>query len=208
MPRLISSARFNQKLRKASYNINEGKKFLIEGTASYAVPNLSLPAGYRLLKSIKNHYGKNGEEQIKIRLMCGEHIVYAVNLNIVSNVINHKSCTQVLVWRTFKREHDHVLAGFANKMFDHFLDRYIVIVSDTEQTQDGRRFWDNRITNMINAAEFVYFTDMNDLDDDLVNNIHQIDSEEEFLNKWMDHGWGEGEEYKDRLFVISKESLL
>lgn len=207
MPRLIPPAEFARKLESFERNVSEAEYFLKQGTVEYSVPSITLPTGYSLLQSAKEHTGKCGEEQIKIRLVFGDEIIYAVNLNILDGVVNGKHCTQVMVWRSVNDDHEDVLTGFARKMFEHFVEEYVVIVSDDEQTTDGRRFWQTRILNALRKGAFVYFTDMNELDDDKINIIHHVASQEEFNDKWYDHGWGEAEEYKDRLFIISKDEL-
>ena len=208
MPQLIPPAAFAKKLETFEQNVSEATYFLEQGTIEYSVPGIALPDGYCLLQSAKDHFGKLGEKQIKIRLVYGDEIIYAVNLNILDGIINGKHCTQVLVWRSINDEHEQVLLGFARKMFEHFIEEYVVIVSDDEQTSEGRRFWQARISNAFRKAMFVYFTDLNELDDDKINVIHPIETESDFTAKWYDHGWGQGEEYKDRLFIISKESLI
>jgi hypothetical protein len=207
MPRLIPLAEFAKKLESFERNVSEASYFLEQGTAEYPVASIALPKGYRLLCSSKDHKGKLGENQIKIRLVHGDEIAYAVNLNVLEGIVNGKHCTQVMVWRSLDDKHEDALTGFARKMFEHFIEKYVVIVSDDEQTVDGRRFWQGRILNAFSKKMFVYFTDMNELDEDKDNIVVQIETAEEFTAKWYDHGWGESEEFKDRLFVISKEAI-
>lgn len=207
MPRLIPPAEFAKKLETLERNVREAGYFLEQGTVEYPVAEMDLPEGYRLLKARKVYKGKLGEDQIKIRLVHGNEIVYAVNLNVLDGVIKGKHCTQVLVWRSDNDDYEDVLTGFARKMFDHFIEEYVVIVSDDEQTESGRRFWKGRISNALRKNRSVCFTDMNELDEDMINVLSPISSEQEFVDKWYDHGWGGDEHYKDRLFVISKDQL-
>lgn len=214
MPKLILSAEFNEKFTDLERNHAAIQDFLIRGVVDYHVDGLRLPANYRLVKS-RNVSRMNGDDVIKIRLIA-EHtetheyeIAYAVNLVIRDDILEfNQHCTQVLVWRSDRRRHRTALIDFATLMFEHFTSEYIVIASDTEQTNDGRRFWQARIIDALEDDKFVYFINHNDLTEGMIPVLNHIASEREFLDVWFDHGWGVDEEYKDRIFLISSDLLM
>lgn len=205
MPKLIQNAEFSRKLWNPERNHEDAKYFLQQGVTAYSVAGLNVPEGYRLLISLKS-YKKDGSEIKKIRLIYdggnAPEIVYAVNLAIGDNVINGKHCTQVIVWRTMNEAHEESLFMFVNKMFFHFIDKYVVIISDTEQTEDGRTLWTKRISEAFQRGLDVYFVDLNKLNSDLVPVLNHVETVESFRDIWADHRWGKSEDYKDRLFVI------
>ncbi|MGF1905287.1 hypothetical protein [Aliivibrio salmonicida] len=209
MPRLISNASFDEKLSDLDRNYTDAEYFLSEGVVDYPLPNedVVLPGNYRLVKSAKAHT-YNGGELIKIRLIANDNeIVYAVNLCILDDIVNEKHCTQIMVWRSSKRQHRSVITGFAAVMFEHFSESFVIVASDTEQTHAGRQFWKDRISDAIDDEKYVYFLDHAELSDDFVPQLNEITSFANFISVWFDHGWGPGEEYKDRIFLISLNPL-
>jgi hypothetical protein len=214
MPRIINNANFEEKLTRLDRNISETETFLEKGTSPYFVDGVNVPDNYLLVKANSARPNNNGGEIESIRMIHQDPetgtrtIVYAVNLNIDSNsTIKDQYCSQILVWRSTSVRHRNATSEIPSAMFFHFIEKYVVIISDTEQTNAGRRFWELRINDALDQNKFVYFTDFNDLDDDLNHTFDRIFDENEFNTKWMDHGWGESEEYKDRLFLISSKDF-
>jgi hypothetical protein len=69
-------------------------------------------------------------------------------------------------------------------MFTHFLQKYIVMITDKQQTADGKRFWENRIVQAFQEGFFVYFCDKNSGE----NKLQPIESSDDFfevLNLWV-----------------------
>ncbi len=209
---LIQDAAFNRKLIDDGLNQEQAALFLEKGTELYHVPTIDLSKfdNYELLISAVDHKYE-GQECKKIRLIHfgenGPEIVYAVNLVLCDHVYKGKHCTQVMVWRKAGKAHRAVLRDLPMLMFEHFIQEYVVIVSDDEQTEQGRGFWVNRVYEAIEDNMHVYFVDLNELSDDLVPVLNPIHTVQEFNDVWNDHGWGKTEEYKDRLFVISTEDI-
>lgn len=212
MPSIIKMAEFSQKFASLDLNSDDTKSFLAKGVDDYVVEGIVVPDGFRLVQA-KRHVMHDGFPMIRIRLIDMRIegtpiVVYAVNLMIRNDIhLDHQHCTQVLVWRTPQPRYKTVLRDFATIMFDHFCENYIVIASDTSQTNDGRRFWEARILEAFDNGRFVYFIDHNELDEDMIPLLTLVESESAFYKTWFDHGWGEGEEYKDRLFLISTTDL-
>lgn len=206
MTELIPPIEFTRVFEEFESNVSEiGCSF--KQSTNYFAPSISLPEGYRLLQSSNVHTGKPDTEQIKIRLVFGDEVIYVVNLNVLGSVVNGKHCAQMMIWRTLDDAHATALIGFGRKMFEHLVEEYVVIVTDSKQTLVSRNFWEARIANAFKNSVRIYYTDMNELDGDMINIVHRVHSQEEFYNIWFDHGWGQTEEYKDRLFIISKNEL-
>lgn len=206
MTELIPPIEFSRIFEEFESNVSEIRSSFKQST-NYFAPKLSLPEGYRLLQSSNVHTGKPNMEQIEISLVFGDEVIYVVNLNVLSSVINGKHCAKIMVWRTFEDAHEAVLLGLGRKMIEHLVEEYVVIVVDSKTTLESRRFWQARIVNALKDSIRIYYTDMNELDGDMINIVHRVHSQEEFYNIWFDHGWGQ-EEYKDRLFIISKNELV
>lgn len=212
MPKLIPDAEFSKKFSGLERNHDDLNHFLSKGVEDYYVEGISLPEGYRLVKSRQDATHTNGGELIRIRLIYSnegvQETIYAVNLVLLNDLlVSNRHCTQIMVWRSPYERYEEVLFRFAKKMFLHFIQEYIVIASDSEQTSAGRRFWQVRIIEALSRGENVYFLDCNDLDDNKVAILHRIESEAVFNEVWFDHGWGVDDEYKDRLFLISRDLI-
>lgn len=213
MPNIIQMAEFSLKFAQLELNTNDTKAFLAKGVDNYVVEDIVVPDGFILVRA-KTHVMYDGFPMIRIRLIdiridSTPIVVYAVNLMIRDDIcLSRRHCTQVLVWRTPQPKYKTLLRDFATVMFDHFCERYIVIASDTSQTNDGRRFWETRILEAFESDRFVYFVDHNELDNNMIPYLTLIPTETEFYTTWLDHGWGEGDEYKDRLFLISTIDLM
>ena len=193
-PRLISDADFNRKLNAPDRNREHTQAFLAKGTKPFSLPGYVPPAGYRLVMSMD---GK------QCRLLKDDITAYAVKIVTGKFVVPGKThCTQVMVWRTFMPEHQHALHGLAKLIFSWLLETYEIVVSDNEQTGDGRRFWEYRITEAIADPDYeVLIWDGTKEDDELA----LIKSTDEFVSKWSPYAWGtDPDVHQHRLLVISK----
>jgi hypothetical protein len=193
-PRLISDAEFNRKLNAPDRNREHTQAFLDKGVKPFMLPGYVPPAGYRLVISLD---GK------QCRLICGDITAYAVKIITGKFIVPGKAhCTQVMVWRTFLPEHQHALQGLAKLIFSWLLETHEIVVSDNEQTGDGRRFWEYRIAEAIADPRYeVMIWDGTKEDDELTF----IESTEEFVSKWSPYAWGTDPEiHQHRLLVISK----
>lgn len=193
-PRLISDADFNRKLNAPDRNREHTLAFLAKGVEPFSLPGYVPPAGYRLVMSLD---GK------QCRLLKDDITAYAVKIVTGKFVVPGKQhCTQVMVWRTFMPEYQDALQGLAKRIFAWLLETYEIVVSDNEQTADGRRFWEYRISEAIADPEYeVMIWDGTKEDDEL----QRITSEAEFVSKWSPYAWGTDPEiHQHRLLVISK----
>lgn len=193
-PKLISDAEFNRKLNDPARNREHTLAFLDKGVKPFSLPGYVPPAGYRLLIS---------RDEKQCRLIKDDITSYAVKIVTGNFVVPGKEhCTQVMVWRTFLAEYQHALNGLAQLFFAWLLETYDIVVSDKEQTGDGRRFWEYRITEAITNPRYeVMVWDGNKEE----NELHVIASEAEFVSKWSPWAWGTDPEiHPHRLLVIAR----
>lgn len=106
-----------------------------------------------------------------------------------------------MVWADPSNEDE--LVGLPKKVFNNLLQEYAIIISDSEQTPDGKRFWERRILQSMNSGFFVYYVDTNQL-----GSLERIHNREAFFDHYLPIGWGNDKEHQGRLFVISVEDIL
>ncbi|HIB8909710.1 MULTISPECIES: hypothetical protein [Citrobacter] len=206
MPLLINDADFNKKLLVIGRNVVHTQDFLDKGTEPFVLPGYVVPDGYTFLKA-KNYdqyrlIAKNGD---------GESItVYAVEIKFHTEFAHpHRSCSQIMVWRTPDPRHDQAVRGLPQRFFEFLLSEHDIVVSDEEQTGAGRRFWQVMLTWAIQSDYNVFIADgthgsLNDLGWPL----YKVASMDEFYEKWDQYAWGNDPEvHKHRRAVISKVIL-
>ena len=197
MPQNIEQADFDALLRKPSSNKAEAKRFLAKYTTPYSIPGITLPENFEL----KINNTKNAIRLIDRTDINNPRIAYAVDIEITNEKINHKSCTQVIVWASPKNE--ELLIGFPRKVFNHLLQKYVIMITDKQQTPDGKRFWERRIIQALDDHCFVYYCDKNLLK----NNLQIIANADEFFEIYEPLGWGNDSAHQHKLFAISLTQL-
>ncbi|MEZ8348519.1 hypothetical protein AB4456_10545 [Vibrio splendidus] len=201
------------KLTTPSRNKEETRAFLEGKPSDYSVPGFIVPHGYRLLSGTD----KVTEEGI-VKNIClvtdsanDSETVYKVKLIVRSEPNSYlpcKNCTQLIVWRAVGGRHSAVTSGFPAKIFNHLLDNYDIMITDEQQTSDGKRFWMDRIGEAIELpAQHVYYVDLNNLDDEMSPIVEGISDFEDFITEFEPKGWGNDEEHRNRAFMISKSDL-
>ena len=203
MPTMTKTS-FDAKLNITKSNREETAAFLADKPHDFYLKNWIVPYGYELLAS-RPSLEDEGTKQT-IALVFQGQTVYKVQTfvrNSPNAYMNEKNFTQLIVWRA--SGHDPaVISGFARAMFNHLLQSYNIVISDEHQSEDGKRFWIDRMSEsfkMFNRK--VYYIDLNELDDDMTPIITEIISRDELYEKYIPMGWGPEPEFKDRAFVIS-----
>jgi len=204
MPEEISDADFSRKLNITERNLVHTHDYLNKGVIDFHLPGYQVQHGYRLTKSkFDDHY----------RLITNDEnpeTAYAVRLVHMDSIIHgRKNCTQVMIWRSLRPEHRSSVQGIAALFFNYFLNTHSIIVSDSEQTQQGRRFWEYRIIEALSTPDlYVYVSDGTDGDKDGTRPLYPIHTDEEFFEYWSGFCWGTDKDvHSNRLFVISKDNL-
>jgi len=200
MPYNIPDAGFNAKLNVTGNNIEHTTSFMQKGVEEFSLPGYSTPHGYRLVKSRSDdHYRLVTEGQDPVT-------VYAVRLEFMDNIVHaRRSCTQIMVWRSVQPQYNSAVSGLPRMFFQYFLEKYSIVVSDSEQTQDGRRFWETMIAWAIQEDGYhVYVSDGSEEDRPLTF----MTSWDDFYGTWADFCWGDDRDcHFHRLLVISKDQL-
>jgi len=198
-PLMIDSADFSHKLGLVSRNVEHTEAFLARGTADFHLPGFVLPVGYRLLKSLYSD-----EYRIVTTDEGKPYTAYAVKLEFHNEItFPHGAATQVMVWRTPRTLHQSVVSGFPQFFFQWLLSEYNVVVSDSEQTGDGQRFW----LRMIDWA-FTMNYQISVADGTVGEERHltPVNSYAELEERWIAFAWGyDRDVHPHRRLVISKK---
>lgn len=200
MPFNILEAGFNIKLNVTGNNIKHTASFIEKGVVDFSLPGYSTPHGYRLVKSLQDdHYRLITDSQDAIT-------VYAVRLEFMQHIVpSHRSCTQIMVWRTVQPQYNSAVTGLPKMFFQYFLENYSIVVSDSEQTQDGRRFWETMIAWAIQEDGYHVYVSDGTIED---RPLTFMTSWDDFYGTWTDFCWGDDRDcHSHRLLVISKERL-
>lgn len=200
-PLLIGSADFSEKLRTLVSNIEATERFLARGVSDFHLKDTSFPPGYRLVKSLY-------EDQYRIVTTHeGQPLtVYAVKL-VHHNEITwpHQATTQVMVWRDPDEEHKPAIDGFPQRFFRHILDTSDIVVSDSEQTGQGQRFWEGMSVWALRAGYNLYVADGTEGEDwpkTQITDRKMMDAE------WLGYVWGgDRDVHPHRRLIISKKPL-
>ena len=200
MPYIIPEADFDRKLNMSEKNVTHTEGFLAKGVQDFTLPGFTTPYGYRLVKSLRDdHYRLITDSE-------SPETVYAVKLIFREDIVEtRKSCTQILVWRTPNVIHDRAVHGLPQDFFRFFLEQFAIVVSDEQQTIDGRRFWERMISWAITTPGYhVYVSDGTEEERPLTF----MTSWDDFYQTWADFCWGTDKDvHTHRLLVISKDQL-
>ncbi|MDE9434370.1 hypothetical protein KKI95_00005 [Xenorhabdus bovienii] len=168
------------------------------------IKGLSLAPGYRMVR-VDGRFGDlMSQSHFELALVndVSKEVVYYNRVIIQPDVVlNCRPVTQILVWRTLRREHRAVLHELAGLVFfGYLLERYNVIVSDMNQTHDGLSFWQSRMYDALAYNMYVYAYDM------VTCELRRILTEDDVgrQESWL---WGNLEHYQNRLAIISKSEL-
>ncbi len=200
MPRQISGAEFNYKLRSTENNQSHTESFIRDGVVDIDLPGYVIPKGYRLVKSLK-------KEQYRLLSMEGiPETVYLLELRFRTDIVfGETTCTQIKVWRTISHLHRNNIGDLPRIFFIHLLDNHSIMVTDEEHTRDGQRFWEIMISWAFYQGYYIYASD-GTLEDRPLTQIH---TEAKFFSQWINQLWGRDiDVYTHKLIIISKHSLL
>lgn len=204
---------FAMKLVSRKSNLEQARAFLHDQPSNFEVPNFTVPHGYKLLQS-KTKKHNDGEQKIICLVTDSEiepEIVYELKLLIRETpnaYLNERNATQLLVWRTVVPAHQGVLNGFAARVFAHLLNAYNIMITDEQQTSEGKRFWIYRMAEAIESpSQKVFYIDLNELDENMTPEVIEIKDFEELQEKYVPIGWGGDESHKERVFAISKTEI-
>lgn len=203
--KLVSADKVNQVF--AHLNESEDNRTLYSALAwgeDVSIHGLTLSPGYRIVRVDNRLTDRIAQEHFELALIndVSEDVAYYNRVVIQPDCfLNCRPVTQVLVWRTQKRQHRKELHELAGLIFlGYLLEKYDVIVSDMNQTHDGMSFWQARMYDAIEYGLHVYAYDM------ITCELHQVATDDEVgrYEQWL---WGDPEHYQNRLAIISKVKL-
>ncbi|WP_272661391.1 hypothetical protein [Providencia sp. PROV089] len=201
MPYVIpdTDADFNTKLKAPEKNIDFTKIFLESGVVDFSLPGFVTPHGYKFVKSI------NKDQYRLIAVGDKPETVYLVELRFRNDIVyGKKTCTQIKVWRTISARHNTAVKDLPRTFFTDLLTKHSIVVSDEEQTGDGKRFWETMIDWALDSNYHVYVSDGTQEDRPLT----AIKDMNEFYSKWDAFCWGNDRDvHAHRLAVISEKAL-
>lgn len=107
---------------------------------------------------------------------------------------------QSLVWTEPSAEY---IKHFPEKIFfNDLLTKFGTILTDSEQTWDGRRFWKHRIVESFDKQLNVYFYDFSN------HNLIQIEDNSHFRMTELVHDiWGNSNKHKMKRMIITNKEL-
>ncbi|MEX3024499.1 hypothetical protein [Proteus sp. STS61-E] len=186
-------------LRINSANVENTIHFLNEGVNDISINYFEIPIGYRLVKSLR-------KDQYRLITTDKEsETAYLVELRFRQDIVYGKTtCTQIKVWRSRIPKHRDAIRELPRTFFCNLLKVHNIVVTDEEQTSDGKGFWIDMILWAFSKGHYIYASDGTEED----RPLHLIDSIEDFYNNWDTFCWGKDRDtHTHRLLIISKEKL-
>lgn len=164
MPMLIEDRKSHEDFQRldmtdsnsALYHELMGIRYVEDISSHLTVP---VPPGYRILR-IDTRYD-NGFE-VALVSDATKSVIYYNKVNEMQDValtknLEDKRVTQVLLWRSSDYAYKSVLRDVPESVFfDYLLKNYLIVVSDSQQTTDGSRFWGSCITRALATNLYVY----------------------------------------------------
>ena len=128
-------------------------------------------------------------------------VIYFVWYKIQNlNFINRKAASQILVWRAGGYP---ILTGLAEYVFNELILPITgTIVTDYQQTNNGKRFWQDRIGKALKAKKYVYY--VNFQPERVIKQINHI-SDLEDLDK---QAYGVHQKFRQRRLIIAEDPIV
>lgn len=119
----------------------------------------------------------------KIFMIYNNLIKYFVQYEInYIGFISRKAVTQVKLWRSIVQSPDAI--NFPTYMFFHYLLPITrVILTDKQQTEEGSRFWGDRVYQAIDLNYYIYYVNLLAPNKELTQITSMIDYQNIFIDK-------------------------
>lgn len=173
-------------LENETTNINLGKKLL--GRDGGKTPVKRMDDGHTLWEFAREY---------AIIRDADSHIEYYMRFRFDEyQPLNRKCVWQVTLWRNPKRG---FAAGTASAIFGDLLSKYGTVITDAEQTPDGRRFWADRIESALTTSGLhVYYIDLAN-----PSNPVEIKTRTDYNQMINAPAYGRAASFQDRRFIIT-----
>lgn len=171
-------------LENAEVNISQAEMFLSGKKCRLVDDQLKLYKCGNKYAIITRDAGQYQKPKIRYIVQYEKHKI---------SLLQHDAIQQVVVWRQFG------YTGIAAKIFYEYLFKETgCVITDYQQTDDGQKFWMDRIIVAFRRGFNVYFIDV--LDPNRV--IKQIKNDTE-LDNIVDIAWGDGQRYQEKRIIIT-----
>ena len=114
-----------------------------------------LPQGYELIRV--DGRLSSGEFEIALVDMNTTSVIYYNHVWFIGD-LNGRPVVQCLPWRTYVYLDRPIPSGLhGDVLMNHLLERYTVLLSDSESTASGEHFWQSQISRALHEKLSVYF---------------------------------------------------
>lgn len=148
--------------------------------------------------------GSNVEGTYVLISKVSNLIDYFIKFETNNSIILLTTVTQVALW---KRLGGTYIRNITSKVFyDILLKKWKTIVSDSQQTKDGYKFWVQRLRESYEDGYIIGIVDTRDIE----NTIQIYDGNKEYIPNWLDEKdvYGNDEKYKYIRYFISTDKAL
>lgn len=161
---------------------------------------LTMPEGYEL--RIIEHFNEHTELEIFVLNRAEKRVAFfnrVEKTDITLDRINpNKPVKQSMIWRQIRGDDAKATRDITEAVFfKKLVQEYNIVVSDSEQTRDGKRMWESLLYTAMKNPKFVAA-----VGDAKNGNVSFIRDEKSLATqeKWL---WGQCEFHRDRLGVIA-----
>lgn len=124
---------------------------------------------------------------------------YYVKIETGKFKITGKYVAQVEVWRS----NDRPVYGVVEKVFfDHILKSHDTVLSDSLQTNDGKRLWTNLVSYAFDRGKFVYVVDLNN------GVLKQVNDVNDYSRSVQDFYSDQKSSMKIRIMISNRETVI
>lgn len=129
-------------------------------------------------------------------------VTYFMKYKVDNNGTLGQFVWQSLVWGNIDVQNEY-LSGIPKKIFfDYLLSKFHTIITDSEQTWHGKRFWQARISDAFKMNLNVYFFDF---DGRIFKKLEKYEDLERYQNEY--DIWGPSDKHEMKRMVISDIEL-
>lgn len=166
--------------------------------------NIGYSVGFEAPANFELKLLNQPQEGIELEVVLLDHyrkrVVYFNRVEVIEDIpVDHeKPVAQVMIWRD-RSNHGKVASGLVEKVFFGLLvDQYDVVVSDSEQTREGRGMWIRLLGHAVDHPDLLAGT----LDKEQ-GEFTRLASEKDLYNaqNWL---WGNKDIHRNRLGLIQK----
>ena len=132
----------------------------------------------------------------------GDDLVYVcrfVTLGASSTSFRSKVVTQIAVWRNYDVYDTRQFPAYI--FFKMLVPKYGTVMSDSQQTKDGRRFWQSRMGDALHKGLYVYTFDQMTRELKRLHASDDIDAAAPYL-------WAIDSKFRTRRILISETALI